>query len=246
MTLNRFVFKTHKWLAVTTLLASLFWFASGVVMVTPQRFLGNRYYPERPQPGDQSVSDATVDIRDALRVAQQSAGGSAKLTDARLRLLAGRATYEISVAGAAPVLVDATSGTRVTIDADFARRTVQRFVSVPASSQVTLLQQHTGEYDWGPLPAWRIPLGDSRETLFFVGAERGEVSSSDRYGRIRGWIIGFHSFAFLKAWFSTETVRRIMWVFSVVGTLMILFGCWILWLQWKIWTAGRKARAASA
>jgi len=42
MNWSRFIFKTHKWLAVTAGLLTLIWFVSGVVMVLPVSVLARR------------------------------------------------------------------------------------------------------------------------------------------------------------------------------------------------------------
>jgi hypothetical protein len=245
MTLNKFVFKTHKWLAVGTLLASVFWWISGIVIVTPNRVLGNRPYWERSRPDDAALRDATVTVAQAIGVVDAAAGSSPKINQVQLRILGGRAVYEITTSGAGVFLVDAMNGSRFTIDEAFATRMVKRHAGEDAKiREATLLRQHGDGYDYGTLPAWRVTLDDARDTRFFVTAERGEVTFNDRGGRIRHWLASFHTFAFLNAWFSDNVVKGTMWVFSVFGTVMLIFGCWILWLQWRIWLAGRRMRAA--
>jgi hypothetical protein len=246
MTLSRFVYKTHKWLAVGALIATLAWFVSGIIMVTPNRLFGSRAFQYKGQPGDRTLRDVTISIAQAIAIVDAAAGAPAKLEDVRLRRLAGRLVYEIST-DSGKHLVDAVDGSRVAIDEEFAKHIVKRHVGEGARFRdVSLLRVHNDEYGWGPVPAWRIALDDDRATLFFIGAQGGEVSYSDRYGRARQWLIGWHSLAFLNGLFSTRVIQGIMWLFSVVGTAMSFFGCWILWIQWKNWLAARRARPAHA
>jgi hypothetical protein len=152
--------------------------------------------------------------------------------------------YQVSLGESGAHLVDAITGEHFTIDEDFAKHIVRRHAGEDARfRQATQQREHSDEYPWGPLPAWRIALEDSRDTLFFIGAASGEVTFNDRQGRIRQRIIGWHSFAFLHGLMSERGIRITMWVFSIVGTAMGLFGCWILWIQWKNWLAARRARS---
>ena len=245
MTLNKFVFKTHKWLAVGTLLAVVFWFISGVVIVTPDRFFGSRRFSEKAQTGEPELRDAKIGIAQAVAVVDEAAGSPQKIARIELRKLGGRLAYELETAKREPILVDAMDGSRIVIDEEFAKQLVRRFAGQDARIlQVTMIREHGNRYNWGPLPVWHVSLDDSRNTSFFVDVQRGRVSSNDWYGRIRQWLVGFHTFAFMESWFPGKAAQVTMWVFSFAGTVMIFFGCWILWIQWKLWLAARRARAA--
>jgi hypothetical protein len=244
MTLSRFVFKTHKWLAVAALLATFFWFFSGIVIATPQSLFGSRPFSEKAQPGDRSLRDATLTPAQAIASVDAAAAAPTKINEVCLRKLAGEVIYQIST-GSGTQLVNAVDGSLITIDEARALRIVKRFAGENAGTgTATLLREHTGEYRWGPLPAWRVPLQDARGTLFFVATEDGSVSFNDSHGRLRGSLAGWHSFSFLRPLLSERAVRGVMWIFSVAGTAMTLFGLWILWIQWKIWLATRNMRAA--
>jgi apolipoprotein N-acyltransferase len=74
-----------------------------------------------------------------------------------------------------------------------------------------------------------------------VTGETGEVRSTNRLGRIRGFISGLHVFAYLAPWMSNRSIQVTMVIAAAAGVAMTLFGAAILWIQLKHWWLARRA-----
>jgi peptidase YpeB-like protein len=247
MTLNRFIYKTHKWLAVGVGVFTLLWFASGVVMVLPKSFLG------RPGPvpaGNFAMPDfkaITISVPQAVATVEAAKGGSVAVTDVNLRAIEGRLYYQISTAKSGPHLIDAVSGTQLEITEAYARQMAERLMSGKAAVEEASIVRKAGvEYTYGPLPVFRYVFGDPAATIVYVSPQTGEMFSSDRNGRLRGIITGTHTFDFLRALLPVRGVKLLLMFFSFVGLAMSLFGFWILWIQFQNWLARRAGRPEAA
>jgi len=245
MTLNRFVFKTHKWLAVATGLFTLLWFVSGVLMMLPSNLLGGGSAPNQP-PAEGGYKDVTVTVPQAVATVEALMRMPLEIAAVELRRVNGRLTYALRTPKWGTFLVDAMDGRRVQITEEMARQMATRAMRGHAQiREVTLLRKHTLDYG-ALLPAYRIAFDDPGATLIYVSTETGQMGSSDRLGRLRGFVAGTHTFEFLKPLMSGKAIKLWLILFSIVGTAMSVFGFWILWIQWKNWLARRAGRAAGA
>lgn len=247
MTLNRLVYKTHKWLAVGVGFLTLVWFASGVVMMLPKGVLGG---PRTGAGGNAAKPDfkgITITVPQAIAAAETAAGGNIVTTNVDVRDIEGRLYYLISTAKSGAHLIDAVSGTRLEITEEYATQMAARRAGGGAQPQETLLwKSHTPEYTFGPLPVYRISFDDGAATVVYVSKNTGEVTTSDRKGRIRGFIAGTHTFEFLKPMLLNRSIRALLMFFSFVGLCMSVFGGWILLIQFQNWRARRAGRAVEA
>lgn len=244
MTLNWFVFKTHKWLAVGVGLFTLVWFASGIVMVLPQNFLG-RPVPSPagnfPAPNFKSIA---ISPPQAIVAAEAVAGGNMVATDVNLWSIEGRLYYRISTENSGAHLIDAVSGSRLEITEEYAKQMALRLVGGrgPLQSSETVRKNNL-EYLYGPVPAFRFVFADPAATIVYISPETGDMLSSNRRGRIRGLITGTHTFEFFRPLLAPRGVKLLLIFFSFVGMVMSVFGTWILWIQFKNWRARRASRA---
>lgn len=244
MTLNRFVFKTHKWLAVATGLFTVLWFVSGILMVAPRNLLGGGSVPDRPA-SEGGYKDVTVTVPQAVAAVEALMKAPQEIAAVELRHVNGRLTYGIRTPKWGTFLIDAMDGRRVEITEEVARQVATRAMGGRAQiREVTLLEKHTLDYI-GMLPAYRFTFDDPGATRIYVGQETGEMGSSDWKGRVRGLITGTHTFEFLRPVMSGRAVKVWLVLFSIVGTAMSVFGVWILWIQWKNWLARRAGRATA-
>lgn len=243
MTLNRFVFKTHKWLAVGVGLFTLLWFASGVVMMLPMGFLGSPTAGPAgkfPTPDYKSIA---ITVPQAIAAAEASAGANMVTTGVSLRAIEGRLYYQISTAKSATLLIDAMSGERLQITEEYARQMALRLVGGRGPLQSSeKVRDNNAEYVYGPVPAFRFVFADPAATIVYISAESGEMLSSDRRMRIRGYITGTHTFDFFRGLMPQRGVKLLLIFFSFVGLVMSIFGTWILWIQYKNWLARRAGR----
>ncbi len=247
MTLNRLVYKSHKWLAVGVGLLTLMWFGTGVVMMLPKRVLGGSRAGTAGNAANLDFKGITISVPQAIAAAEAAAGGSIVTTNVDLREIEGRLYYLISTAKSGRHLIDAVSGTRLEITEEYAKQMAARLLGGGAQPQETQLwKQYTAEYTFGPLPVYRVAFGDSVATIVYVSKNSGEVTSSERKGRIRGYLTGMHTFEFLRGWLLTPSIRALLLIFSFVGLCMSILGGWILLIQFQNWRARRAGRAVEA
>lgn len=242
MTLSRFVFKSHKWLAVPTGVITFLWFFSGILMTVPNRLLRAVAGPQpqvgRAQTGESPYRTLRISIPDAIAAVDRSGGHALNVRDVSMRSIEGQLYYRISTEEGVR-LVNGNDGSLLTISGDVARRILVHG-GIPAEQlgAVAFLKEYNLEYPYGPLPAWRVESHDAKATIYYVGVD-GELRSSRRLGRIHEFLMGMHTLEFLSPWFRIGILRLIMWIFSILGTTMTLFGFWILWIQYKNWLERR-------
>jgi len=241
MTLNRFVFKSHKWLAVAAGLASIVWFVSGVAIVLPEP-RGSTAVAAT----EMNVNDVRVSVQEAVAAAEAVAGRPLKVRGVELKMLGHRVLYEIA-SDAGTRLVDAASGQPVTLDEATTRAVAESLLSGRAQiTSLELRRRHVLGYGYGPLPVFHIRTDAADGSVIFIAQNTGEVRS---FSRAQLWRIAFHdahNFSLLRGLLPGRAIRGLLLLTSVVATVMGVFGAWILWIQWRNWLAARRARAAAA
>jgi hypothetical protein len=249
MTLNRFVFKTHKWLAVITAIFTFLWFASSIVMVMPRGLMGRGgagagsgeaadWGADRD--AGPSYKAVAVSVPQAITAVETtSAGGQLQVRGIDIVRLEGLLYFRIRSARRGTWFVNALDGTAMQITADMARRMVM--AGGPKEENLTpaeTLTAHTGDYPSGPLPVYRVSTKNGAAT-FIVEPETGSIRRSTALSRWRMFIVGWHTLDFLKPWIGMNGVLWLMWIMSIIGTAMTLFGFWILWIQFVQWRTAR-------
>lgn len=244
MSLGRLVYKTHRWLAVGAGLFTFIWFASGIVMILPSPLWkpgGNSKAGNPDPPAALSFREVTVTPREVIEAVGAIVPHLVEVSGMRFRQLPDHLVYEISTVGGISYLIDATNGQQVVITEDFALQIVaSKLGSRPRVRGVSLLREHGLAYKFGSQPVYRFALEDSEGTVVYVGAETGDTHSMNRLGRIRAFIVGTHSFDFLRPFLPRWSVRLALLAFGTVGLLMSVLGGWILWLQFKNWRRGTR------
>lgn len=241
MNLSRFVFKSHKWLAVAAGLLTLIWFVSGIVMVLPVSIFGAPGQLSAAGPPGPAYKEIAVGIPQAIAAVEAGLGREVNVTSVEFRRIAGRLLYRVQTDGAGAHLVDAISAERYVIDETRARELLRLADPAAAGGAMTLVREFDSDYRYGPLPAYRLSLADAARTNYYVSVETGEVRATNTGGRWRGFLAGMHTFDFLRPWTNAVSHRLLLVVTSLVGTLMSLFGLWILWIQFVNWRARRRA-----
>jgi hypothetical protein len=254
MTLQRFVFKSHKWLAVGVGFFTFTWFFSGIVMAlpglsraklrpaAPAMSSGGADAPAPPEA--QPFRQIAVTIPQAIAAAEGAAGRPLRIERVGLKTVAGKLLYELEAQGPETILIDTASGARIVIDESLARQIAQQRLGHPAEWEpVTVLRSYSRQYKFGPLPVYRFAARDPQRTIIFVSIADGEASGTTRMGRLKGAISQLHTFGIFVPSLSGFTATALLELFSVVGLVMTFFGGWILLYQFQSW---RRARGRSA
>lgn len=240
MNITKFVFKTHKWLAVSAGAMTVLWFFSGIFMTIPGPLL--RAFAQDEKPPAETASpyrNLRVSVPGAIAAADGAAGRNVDVHDIAFRKIEDRLYYRVGTRQGV-FLVSGDDATILRVTEDVAKRiVVHRGAGADELGSVTRLETYGVEYTFGPLPAWRIAASDAQRRIYYVEVNGGEVRFTTRVARLRGHIVGVHSLEFLNGWLSRGVIHLIMWVLAIVGTAMSVFGCWILWLQWRNWRQAR-------
>lgn len=242
MTLNKFVFKTHKWTAVGIGVITVIWFVSGVVIVLPSGILSEGPAPQ-VNPHSVDFREVSITVPQAIAAAEAAAGKPIRVSGMGIRHWPGRLLYEVQ-SDAGTFLIDARSGERFEITEDAVRQMLAQSRPNAPVQQISLLKEHVVGYSYGPLPVYWVRMGDAAETHLYIARDNGQIQSSNRLGRFRALFHDLHNFSILRGYLSGRMIRLLLILTSVVGTLMSLFGMWILWIQLKMWWNVRQARAA--
>lgn len=235
-----FFYKWHKWFAVAAGLLTLIWFGSAVVMMLPNPLFGSKLSP-RDTAEALDFRQAKVTVPEAIAALEATTGQPARITGVSLRRFRGRLLYSLSTVEGKSHLIDAVSGEHFVITEQVARDIALSALSGSASlGPATRIEKFDRDYPLGPLPAYRFQVNDGAGTTIYVGIQNGEVRSTDRLGRIRGFLAGTHTLDFLRPMLPHRSIKLTMLVFSLVGVGMTLLGCGILWLQFRSWWHNRR------
>lgn len=246
---NRFLYRLHKWLAVIVGLATLGWFASGVIMAFPEGRLSlspdvsTGPQAEARLPGAPEFDAARVTPADAITAVRARIGKPFRVTSVALRRLPGRLVFQISADNEGSRLVDAITGTIVDVDATLAQQVVARFLGSDAGiGPATPQDARTLGYS-GPVPSYRVPVDDSRGTVFYVDRATASAQITDNLTRPASLIQKLHGLGFLRSMLPVP-----LWVAIVplagVGVVMSLTGLVILLVQLQRWF--RRTRGSMA
>jgi hypothetical protein len=236
----RFIYQTHKWLAVAVVAATLCWFISGVIMVLPGSWrtlspnltLMNDADPRLS--GTPEFDDARVTVPSAIAAVREHTGKPLRITSVKLRRLPGRLAYEVATPERV-YLVDGVNGELFALNETLAGQIAAATVGPRTPlGPVTVQRERTSDYR-GTVPAYRIPVEDGKGTVLYIGGPPVDVRHSDRLTRTLTPIVGWHELMFLQPWLSGPAVRLTMLVSAIIGTLMSLAGTVILFLQFQRW-----------
>lgn len=242
--MSRFAYKWHKWLAAGAGLATLLWFASGIVMLLPANLLVKPPAPVDRSEAAPSLKEIRISVPQAIAAIETALGHEVEATSLASKRLLGRTLYQISTRKDGTFLIDAMDGARLKIDAGVVRQIVAAAgANAGTLAEPALVREYDSDYLYGPLPAYKIAVNDGRGTMYFVTAETGEVRSTNTLGRARGFLAGLHTFDFLQTMLGSRGTRVVPLAFAVVGTAMSVFGAWILWLQFRNWRQMRRRAA---
>jgi hypothetical protein len=243
MNLTRVVFKSHKWLAVTAGSMTFLWFFSGIFLVLPNRLLHilSSVGPA-PAPKNREAHDfraLRVSIPEAIAAVDRAAGRTVLVQGVEMRKIEGQVYYRLA-ADDATHLVNAQDGSLLEISEEVARRIlVHEGIAAASLGSASRVETYGAEYTYGPLPAWRIESRDAHRTIYYVEVHGGTVRASHRLGRVREYLEGLHTLTFLRPWLSSGALRLVLWIFSIIGTVMTVFGFWILGMQYRNWRERR-------
>ncbi|MFN2399264.1 MAG: PepSY domain-containing protein [Gemmatimonadaceae bacterium] len=217
--------RVHKWITIVIGVFFAMWIATGIVMSFPPSVAGPR---GSAATAALDYAKATITPAAAVAALKSSEAPPLKVVGLTLRQIGDATVYRIELSGAPPALIDAGSGRRVPINESLAREIARTGFPPDATiERVELLEQHTLAYRFGPLPVYRVSLGDARRTIASVSAHDGGVQYTDRRSALRRAFTGMHDFTILRIAVSPRIVRWLLVLASVVGAGAVVTGYYL-------------------
>jgi hypothetical protein len=172
--------RLHRWVAISAGAFFLSWMISGMVMIWPGK--GSERRVSKPDYRTAVVSPA--------QAAAKVGDGAGEMSLGRV---GERLVYQFKTSRGIR-LVDAHSGELFPITAAVAEHVVRsEYLPVAGALRTERLDRHDWEYRSGPLPVYRIRAGESGKR-YYVSAQDGAVRTITTAGRVRGMIMGLHTF----------------------------------------------------
>ena len=201
----------HNWIGVFLGAVMTLWIASGLVMLSPASKAA-RGAPGTGRPIDWS----SVAISPAQAAQAATGAGSGQVRGLELKRLRDGMAYIVRLKPRGSVIVDATTGSIVTIGDSLAVAIASDGLSLPRPTRVERIEQRANGYR-GPLPVWHVAFGDAAGTEAYVSIATGEVRRSERMDRLKTtWGHSAHVFTPLdRGSDEPRTSQRALWATSV-------------------------------
>ncbi len=192
--MRRTMRKLHEWIGIGVGVLFAIWLVSGIVMVLP---FGDRAAYEGPY-GPTEYTQASVSPAAAVQAAASTSDTEALATAVRLKRFDDGLVYIVTLAEGGNRMIDVATGLPVEITSDMAERlAIAEFGTDAPVAEVRLMTEREAAYAFGPLPAWRVAFDDARSSVSYVALSDGSIRRADRITRLRGAIVGAHTFDFL-------------------------------------------------
>lgn len=192
----RAIYRAHRWLAVGGGVFLLIWLSTGIVMVMPPIF---STVPRERGPEPIDLRQVTLSPAEAVETLRRERDARPRANGVVLKQVGDVVAYEFDLAGQGTYLVDARSGRLLTITPDLADRIARaRYPSDSPVVQVDHLTEHSFDYPFGALPAYRIVRGNDGARVYYVAERTGAVLAADRWARFQAVMDALHTFEPLK------------------------------------------------
>jgi len=219
----------HRWLGICLGLILFTWIVSGIVMILPGQPV---VPPQFNSPGGLASATLAPAAAGALIPGDASTPRTVRLVG-----IGGRPFYRVKLEGGERFLLDASSGTILTITPQVAESLARMAVGAGEETVVSV-QEIRGEPRGdvsGPLYAFRVSFEDPRRTVARVSLSDGSVAAETRLQRFRMGISGLHTFQPIGRLTDRPFVRRgALHISGAVGILLVLSGYYLaLPMRWR-------------
>jgi len=220
---RRQVILIHKWIGVSVGVLLAMWLVTGIFMILPK--------PRALPPIPINYDSMTISPAQAVMIARAQADGN-EIRGVALRQLGDRLLYQVNLVGSGPVLVDGQRGTVVQITDSLVLASVRKgFGPEVEIERVEYLERHTMTYLFGPLPAYRVEIGDSARSVVHVAVRDGSLQASTGRGRFLGAMGKIHTFRALSAIRVDKRMERWLIILTSAVSLMLVVTGYFLSLR---------------
>ncbi len=216
--------KIHKWIALIVGIQLFLWVLGGLVM---------SWFPIDIVRGEHNIrareAVALTAGHTLLPVAEilESAGAAQSV---ELKILLDRPVYQVSRLAGDVVLVDAESGGTLTpLNEEWALKIARAdFAEAAGTVSASLIDAHNAEYR-GPLPVWRIAMGDGENTRLYVSPLTGRVAArrNDTW-RLYDFFWMLHIMDYENR---TDFNHPLIIVTSIIALIAAISGIWLIFYR---------------
>ncbi len=170
MKLSIVLTKIHKWLALIVGIQLLLWVLGGLVMSWfPIENVRGEHNIREQEPLLLTAEDNLLPIAEVL----ESIGAVSSI---ELKPLLGNPTYQVLTTEGNTLLFDASTGEVLSpLQEEISLQIASAdFTGEAGTLTATMLEQGNSEYR-GPLPVWRVVMGDDEDTRIYVSPLTGDV-----------------------------------------------------------------------
>lgn len=226
----------HKWIGIIVGVQIVLWVAGGLVMSAfPIELVRGETASAPPDTRPIDAAELQVSLSDVL-------AATGPVESLRTSRVAGRLYLEVTRAGQAPVLVDATDGRPLeTVPAALARQVAEAdFTGAGSVSSVTLQDVRSTEYR-GTLPVWRVEFDDARDTRLYVSPHTGRlVGRRNDVWRLYDFFWMLHIMDYDER---TDFNHPLLIAASVIALVVSVTGFWLLFYRvrksdWRVFRRG--------
>lgn len=219
-------YKWHRWLATISSAFFLFWLLSGILMISPRVPNSNSGQSSKIIT---DYSTATLSPSQALKKLETTIGEVPQVRAIQLHKILDLIVYEMILKNGRSHLMNAQTGEEITIDAPMSAQIARSQGSDNSQVMNTeYLTNHTSDYSWGPLPAYRVSFDDTGKTIAYVSVANGAITQSHLFQRIRATLESLHDFGPLGYFGQSNGVRKILLMLvSLVGVGAVCTGIFI-------------------
>lgn len=214
----------HKWVGLALGLQLVLWTFSGAAMaLIDHHAVSGEHVTRAAEPRSIGAAPGSLStVASAVPV---------PVTGLTLKPLLDRDVYEVRTPGGIH-LVDATSGRRLVVDADLARRVaVQQYAGRGEVAAVTRLARPNLETRDREGPLWRVQFDDPGDTAFYVSETTGELLDK-RTNAYRAfdvfWMIHIMDYTNRQSF-----NHPLIWTLAAAGVWMSLTGFVLLFLSFR-------------
>lgn len=170
MKLSIVLTKVHKWLALIVGIQLLLWVLGGLVMSWfPIENVRGEHNIREQEPLLLTAEDNLLPIAEIL----ESIGGVSSI---ELKPLLGNPSYQVLTTEGNTLLFDASTGEVLSpLQEEISLQIASAdFAGEAGTLTATMLEQGNSEYR-GPLPVWRVVMGDDEDTRLYISPLTGDV-----------------------------------------------------------------------
>jgi uncharacterized iron-regulated membrane protein len=222
-------YSIHKWMSIFTGLIIVMWLVTGLVMTAPDLLpLESPLHAQELLPPD--FRRVEMSPAEAAAVLAQTLGRTPPVAAVGFQQLGNTLAYQIRLNTGQSHLVDVATGQVIAITPELAGQLAAlAYPGLGPPAAVIQLDRHDTGWPEGDLPVVRLIYADPAQTTVHVSTQSGQVSHTDRTGRIVDLFGALHTFEFVELYLPgrAQVVAGLVWASSLLTGLAALVGYYL-------------------